>query len=154
MRQRLLVIDDDAACAEGVAELLRIRLPEAEVEIQTDPIAALRQILDGNYQVVITDVQMPRLDGLMLLAALHGVRPELPVILMTGTPEVTARQVPAAKAVLSKPIDRERLMQILRATLESQVSGPGAKEGGGAIHLTDHRDIERTRNRLAYRLMC
>ncbi|HEX8960874.1 MAG TPA: ATP-binding protein [Geobacteraceae bacterium] len=80
----VLVVDDDPSTLAAVTSVLResgFRTVAAE-----RPSEALHVLADGcsRFDVVLTDVIMPGESGVDLLAMIHGLRPELPVILMTG----------------------------------------------------------------------
>lgn len=79
---RVLVVDDDAE----IRALLRRHLQRVgyTVEEAEDGEGALEQVSKAAPDVVITDMVMPRLDGLGLLRALRGLDPDLPVIVLTG----------------------------------------------------------------------
>jgi CheY-like chemotaxis protein len=73
------------------------------------------------FDVLLTDVVMPRMPGTELAARVHALRPELPVLLMTGyTPmDLLARGLQATHGMLlTKPFDGETLIAAVRAALE------------------------------------
>jgi CheY-like chemotaxis protein/anti-sigma regulatory factor (Ser/Thr protein kinase) len=79
--KRILIVDDDP----DVHQFLNIALRESgrEIESAYDGLEALIKIESGHWDLVLTDVMMPRMDGLQLLDHLRMVRPELPVVVMT-----------------------------------------------------------------------
>jgi DNA-binding NtrC family response regulator len=81
-KARVLVIDDDASALYG----LRTALESLGYEVMAAQTAAegIRLGQTGQFDVVLTDWQMPDLDGLDLIKALHAARPGLPIILITG----------------------------------------------------------------------
>jgi two-component system, cell cycle sensor histidine kinase and response regulator CckA len=72
--------------------------------------------------VVVSDIVMPRVNGVELLETLSVTHPELPVVLMSGyaTPELTELGIAAPCAVLSKPFSAERLLDEVRRCLRSR----------------------------------
>ena len=64
--RRVLVVDDDPMVATAVAEYLEATSERLEVVHTTAPTAALER-LDGSFDCVVTDYEMPRLDGLSLI---------------------------------------------------------------------------------------
>src|SRR5713101_5368631 len=82
MAERILVADDDPSSLEGLRVLLAIW--GYEVETASDGWVALQKISAVEPKAVITDVVMPKLNGLELLGALRIERPGMPVIVLTG----------------------------------------------------------------------
>ena len=93
--ERLLVVDDEPVIARVVSEQLR-RLGY-HVTAVNDPEEALELLAEepDEFDLLLTDLQMPRMDGVELAARAGQVRPELPVVLSTGNrwsvPQSTAR---------------------------------------------------------------
>jgi CheY-like chemotaxis protein len=81
----VLVVDDDPDLT-AVAGAYLGRLDGVSVETGTDPRETLGRV-DGSVDCVVSDYEMPGMDGLELLAAVRDVRPDLPFVLFTGTAE-------------------------------------------------------------------
>ena len=118
MAERILVADDDPSSLEGLRVLLAIW--GYEVETASDGWVALQKISAAEPKAVITDVVMPKLNGLELLRALRIERPGMPVIVLTGQGSLDtllrARQQ-GAYAYLLKPVDVGRLKRVLASAL-------------------------------------
>jgi len=104
---RILVVDDDAAIREALSDTLS--LEGYTTETAADAHAALSILLSGQHvDLVISDVQMPQVDGLSLLNSVREARIDVPVMLMTAygsiDQAVTALQSGACD-YLSKPLD-------------------------------------------------
>lgn len=124
MAQRILVADDDLSSLEG----LRVLLANwgYEVETAADGRAALQKISAAEPKAVITDVVMPRMNGLELLSALHAERPGVPVIVLTGQGSLdtlTRARKQGAYACLLKPVDIGRLRSVLASALAQPQGG-------------------------------
>jgi len=81
---KVLAVDDDPAALDLVRAALE---PEGfDVRTTTSSVAALQMVLDGQYDIVVSDVVMPELDGLQLAEMIHAnVRTErLPILLVTA----------------------------------------------------------------------
>src|SRR5581483_10136891 len=108
----ILLVDDDALLRRSTARLLR--QAGHRVDEQPDGEAALQALSKGNYDVVLTDLSMPRLDGLELLRRIRSFDSELPVILVTGAPDlgsaVEAVELGATR-YLTKPFRHEALKE-------------------------------------------
>lgn len=115
----VLVVDDEACVRDVVAGLLRDA--GYEVEAAADASAAVAIVERTEVDAVLTDVGLPGVSGLDLLATLRRCRPALPVLVMTGDPtEVGAlcANLFGAIGYLSKPLDVAVLLdQVRSATL-------------------------------------
>lgn len=118
--QSILVVDDDPAIAQMTMRMLR-RLGY-EAHACTDPISAL-EIVRGEparFDLLITDLTMPRMTGLEFARAVLAVRPELPILLMTGySASMTAEQFRAIgiREVVLKPLTLRELAETVEHTL-------------------------------------
>jgi FixJ family two-component response regulator/anti-sigma regulatory factor (Ser/Thr protein kinase) len=114
--RRLLVVDDDAALLQALPETLRLRMPETQVETAASAAAALARMGAADYDAVITDIKMPGMDGLGLLARIRELQPDTPTLIITGHGEhdlaVQALRL-GAFDYLSKPLDRDYLIAAL-----------------------------------------
>jgi len=137
--ERLLIIDDEPAIGRVLAQHLE-RLGY-RVTTSTDPEEALEVLTEDptEFDLAITDLQMPRMDGVQLAARLAAVRPSLPVVLITGNRmSVPASVMRAAgvRAVVDKPFQIRELSQAVRAALDGdlpEVPLPGAAEAGRTL---------------------
>jgi CheY-like chemotaxis protein len=105
--ERVLYVDDEAALAEMGRKILE-RLGYS-VETQTSPAAALQQVraTPARYDLVITDLTMPGMTGTQLAHELLAIRPDFPVILITGySATLTTERVQALgiRDLILKPI--------------------------------------------------
>lgn len=119
---RILVVDDEAP----VRDILRKGLTQIggyHVEIAENGVEAIEKIEKDVFDLVLTDVKMPQMDGIDLLKTIKGTRPEVSVILMTayGSIEtaVEAMRI-GANDYITKPVDlNELLIHISKAQKES-----------------------------------
>ncbi len=115
---RILVADDEPLVVSG----LRRWLDQAgyQVSMAHGGREAVRLASERHFDVVVTDIHMPDMDGLELLRTLRGLDEDVAVVLMTGDPRVetavSAVELGASQYLL-KPIDHERL----RRTIERAV---------------------------------
>ncbi len=115
---RLLVVDDDTASREAVAEALRAE--GYTVETAAGGRAALALCRERIFDVVVSDIRMPDLDGLSLLRGLRETHPQLSVILMTafGTVEAALEAIKqGAYDYVSKPLRLDELLLTVRRAL-------------------------------------
>ena len=114
----ILVVDDDLGVCQSLGELLRHE--GADVTVVTSAADALAVIDLQRYDLVISDVVMPDMDGYDLYMELKERRPDLPVILMTGylydRDHVIKRSKLAGldtRVLFKKPLDPDKLKQII-----------------------------------------
>jgi len=126
MRQneaRILLVDDDEATLEALTEAIGLRLGHATVHRATSSLAAIQQVRADSYDLVVSDILMPGTDGLGFLKEVQEIRPDLPVILVTGHPErEEAALYGGAYAFLEKPLNITRLISVMRAALDRRPS--------------------------------
>ncbi|HVI56002.1 MAG TPA: sigma-54 dependent transcriptional regulator [Luteibacter sp.] len=120
--KRILVVDNEAK----MRRILELSLKSMghEVEQAGDGQEALAKIESGSFDLVLTDLRMPRLDGIGLLAALRDADNDIPVIVMTayGTIEtaVAAMKVGAADYII-RPFEMETIEMAVTRALTMQV---------------------------------
>lgn len=117
----VLIVEDDAATRRLYKFMLTNGgYPVIEAE---DGVAALEQLAKHHCELVITDMNMPRMDGMELIQSIRRDYPDMYVILITafGTPdtEKQARRI-GANDYLAKPFDFEELERRVRAFFESR----------------------------------
>lgn len=81
-RPRVLVADDEAAIRDLLQKTLA--LADYEVDVAHDGRAALERLRAGAYDLLITDLKMPGVDGLAVIREARRYRPDLPIIIITG----------------------------------------------------------------------
>jgi DNA-binding NtrC family response regulator len=120
MKARILLIEDDAGTASALQKVLREEDYLVDVAARGDD--GLRRALGQPYDVVITDLKLPGLGGLELVAQLHAAQPRLPIILITahGTTEtaIEATKLGAFEYLL-KPFEADELFDLVAAAVGS-----------------------------------
>jgi putative two-component system response regulator len=122
-KPRVLCVDDEPVILQILSRLLEVQ--GFEPVTCGDPGDAMATFKESNFDVVITDVHMPGMDGLALMRALREHQPELPVVIVTGHGTVdTAIQAlrEGASGMLVKPFTGEELLaEVKRALSVSQM---------------------------------
>src|SRR5437899_10104581 len=122
---RVLIVDDDAALLQALPEALRLRMAEVTVETADSAAAALDRIAARDYDAIVTDIKMPGMDGLALLAQIRGRRPDTPILIITGHGEydLSVRALRArAYDFIQKPIDRDHFVASLYRAMRTNES--------------------------------
>jgi DNA-binding NtrC family response regulator len=148
----VLIVDDDPALLQALPEALRIRIAGLTVDTADSGAAALEQITARDYDAIVTDIKMPGMDGLELLAEIRTHRPDTPILMITGYGELDL-VVQALRAgaydFIRKPIDRHWFVAALRRAMEARELSRRVKgqQLGLERHLNELETIveERTR---------
>ncbi len=117
----MLVVDDDEALLEAIQDTIRWRLPDVSVSTSNSAQEALRLLNLHSYDVTLSDVRMPSMDGYRLLSQIRNLWPTMPVLLMSGHLDATSEGDPkhaGAFAILNKPLDRDVLISHLQRALQ------------------------------------
>jgi DNA-binding NtrC family response regulator len=114
MRKRVLIVEDELR----QAKLWRAKLEEEgyKIDLAENGKEACDKMLKENYQLILTDIRMPNMDGLQLLDWIRERDKELPVIMITAYADVDSAVRAMKKGAydyIKKPIDLEELTQII-----------------------------------------
>jgi DNA-binding NtrC family response regulator len=128
MNARVLLVDDD----ENTCELLESTLPSRGFAVvsETSAEAALARLADEEFEAVITDIHMEGIDGIELCGRVRSLRPDLPVLMLTGHASIDAA-VSALRAgaydFITKPIDIELLSPAITRAVQRHRLGAEVK---------------------------
>jgi len=120
---RILVAEDDKAVREFVARALRHS--GHEVVTADDGLDALARIDKEEFDLLITDIVMPGLDGIALALKLSKDRPELPILMMTGyaAERQRAHNLDALiHRVVSKPFTLQQICEAAEEALSADAA--------------------------------
>lgn len=120
MTERILVIDD------GLDMLMLIRMiiedsTDYEVETTNNPSEGLKMLAERDYDLVITDLKMPGMDGLEVSEELWKIKPDIPVIIITayGSPEAADEALKKGVAdFITKPFRKDTMVFTMNRVLE------------------------------------
>ena len=116
----LLLVDDDPAVHELLAAVLR--KPEWEIDSAFDGLEGLARIQARPYDLVLTDVRMPGMDGLELLSRIRELRPDAKVMVMTAesTPANVVRAIrERAFSYFSKPFSPSTVAEMIALAVDA-----------------------------------
>jgi DNA-binding NtrC family response regulator len=120
-RPRLLVIDDDRLMRKLLGRLLTGKGYDAVVA--EDGAQAQELFAQESFDLVLTDVNMPKVDGLAVLKQIRERDPDMPVIMFTGSPSAASAMGALrleATAYLIKPIDPAKLIAEVEKALKQR----------------------------------
>jgi DNA-binding NtrC family response regulator len=120
MRPTALLVDDDPTTLVALPDTLKCRLPLLRVETTTSVVDALARLEGRPYSVLLTDLRMPRMDGLSFLHEVKQRHADTPVVIMSGTHDLAVvMQAFEAGAFdfLPKPLDRDDLSTTIQLAL-------------------------------------
>jgi len=118
---KILLIDDEKSIRRSLREILEFE--KYQVEEAEDGLIGLAKITAEQFDVVLCDVKMPKLDGLELLQKLSAEGNETPLIMMSGHGNIETAVDAVKKGAydfLTKPVDLNRLLVTLRNALDKQ----------------------------------
>ena len=122
MENRILVVDDEKEIREMLLKALT-RLTEFRVELAGDGEEALKKIKQENFDLVLTDLKMPKKDGLQLVADIAKSKPEILTVVMTGHGTIDSAleaMKQGASDYLLKPLNLEEIVVRLRKVLDER----------------------------------
>jgi DNA-binding NtrC family response regulator len=122
MSGRILIIDDEK---DMLALLKRILAEETQHEVvtETNPVTALELFKEKPFDLVITDLKMPRMDGIKVLETVKKVSPDVSVVILTAfaTIETAVEAIrKGAYDYITKPFRRERILLTVDKVMQWQ----------------------------------
>src|SRR2546429_8582221 len=120
-KARILIVEDEESTRELFAELLQRW--GYDVDQTADGHAALKIAAEMHPDVIISDLVMPKLDGLALVRALREEQPDTPVVIITGKGTIDAAVEAVREGVfdfVEKPLDPAGLKVMLQRALEKK----------------------------------
>lgn len=119
-RQRVLFVDDEQAILEGLKAVLRPQRREWDMVFALGGPAGVHEIENSKFDVVVTDMRMPMIDGAALLTRVKELQPHAVRLVLSGqTDAQTAlKSVFTAHQFLAKPCDIEKLRNVVKRCCE------------------------------------
>jgi two-component system nitrogen regulation response regulator NtrX len=118
---KILIIEDEAAIRRVLAKILSEENDSYQVEDAEDGLQGLEKIKNNDYDLVLCDIKMPKMDGVEVLEAVKKIKPEIPMVMISGHGDMeTAIQTMRLGAFdyISKPPDLNRLLNTVRNALD------------------------------------
>ena len=120
---KILVVEDEAAIRRVLIKILSEESDTYQVEEAEDGLKGLEAIKNTDYDLVLCDIKMPKMDGVEVLEAAKKIKPEVPFIMISGHGDLdTAVNTMRAGAFdyISKPPDLNRLLTTVRNALDKK----------------------------------
>lgn len=120
---KILIIEDEPAIRRVLTKILIAESKSYEVEEAEDGLAGMEKIKDSDYDLVLCDIKMPKMDGVEVLEATKKIKPEIPMVMISGHGDLdTAVHTMRLGAFdyISKPPDLNRLLNTVRNALDKK----------------------------------
>jgi putative nucleotidyltransferase with HDIG domain len=117
-KRKILFVDDEVNVLQGLKRMLRPMRQEWDVSFSSGGEEALQILSEAEYDVVVSDMQMPGMNGAQLLGEVMQRHPKIIRIVLSGhsSKEATVKSVGVAHRFLAKPCDAEELRRTLNQT--------------------------------------
>ncbi|MFL1013305.1 sigma-54-dependent transcriptional regulator [Flavisericum labens] len=118
---KILVIEDEAAIRRVLVKILSEENDTYKVEEAEDGLSGVEKIKNEDFDLVLCDIKMPKMDGVEVLEAAKKIKPEIPIVMISGHGDLdtavnTMRM--GAFDYISKPPDLNRLLNTVRNALD------------------------------------
>jgi len=118
---KILIIEDEAAIRRVLTKILSEESDTYDVIEAEDGLEGIEKIKKDDYDLVLCDIKMPKMDGVEVLEALKKIKPEVPIVMISGHGDLdTAVNTMRLGAFdyISKPPDLNRLLNTVRIALD------------------------------------
>ncbi|UNY97392.1 sigma-54 dependent transcriptional regulator [Zhouia spongiae] len=120
---KILIIEDEAAIRRVLVKILAEENGEYQVEEAEDGLSGIEKIKKEDYDLVLCDIKMPKMDGVEVLEAVKKVKPEVPFVMISGHGDLETAvntMKMGAYDYISKPPDLNRLLNTVRNALDKK----------------------------------
>ena len=136
MKKKVLIVDDEPSVGELLRDFFGRFQHGHQYEISTarDGAEALMLLLRQDFDLVLLDMNMPRLSGLALLKEMRGLRIKVPVLIITGNQDAKVAADAISAGVLAyvpKPFDLPQLEHLVALALPRQQRATGGAAATG-----------------------
>ena len=118
---KILIIEDEAAIRRVLTKILSEESVTYQVEDAEDGLQGLEKIKNQDFDLVLCDIKMPKMDGIELLEAVKKIKPEIPMVMISGHGDMETAihsMKLGAFDYISKPPDLNRLLNTVRNALD------------------------------------
>jgi DNA-binding NtrC family response regulator len=138
----ILVVDDEASIRNVLRDILEME--DYEVEEAKDGIEALAKVKINKFDVIISDIKMPKMDGMDVLERIQVLAPDIPVIMISGHGSIETAVDAVKKGAfdyISKPLDMNRILITIRNAMDRSSLVAETKTLKKKIRKTNAQDI-------------
>ena len=121
---KILIIEDEAAIRRVLSKIISEENESYQVEEAEDGLLGIEMIKNTDYDLVLCDIKMPKMDGVEVLEKAKKIKPEIPIVMISGHGDLdTAVNTMRLGAFdyISKPPDLNRLLNTVRNALDTKV---------------------------------
>lgn len=118
---KILVIEDEAAIRRVLVKILSEENDSYQVDEAEDGLIGIEKIKKEDFDLILCDIKMPKMDGVEVLEAVKKIKPEIPMVMISGHGDLdTAVNTMRLGAFdyISKPPDLNRLLNTVRIALD------------------------------------
>lgn len=118
---KILIIEDEAAIRRVLSKILSEENDSYKVEEAEDGLQGVEKVKNEDYDLILCDIKMPKMDGVEVLEAVKKIKPEIPMVMISGHGDLeTAINTMRLGAFdyISKPPDLNRLLNTVRNALD------------------------------------
>jgi two-component system nitrogen regulation response regulator NtrX len=120
---KILIVEDEAAIRRVLVKILSEENDSYQVDEAEDGVVGLDKIKNNDYDLVLCDIKMPKMDGVEVLEEVKKIKPEIPMVMISGHGDMeTAIHTMRLGAFdyISKPPDLNRLLNTVRNALDKK----------------------------------
>lgn len=120
---KILIIEDEASIRRVLCKIIAEENSEYKVFDAEDGVQGLEKVKNEDFDLILCDIKMPKMDGVEVLEAVKKIKPEIPVVMISGHGDletaITTMRL-GAFDYISKPPDLNRLLNTVRNALEKK----------------------------------
>jgi two-component system C4-dicarboxylate transport response regulator DctD len=119
----ILLVEDDADLRKTFSVILK--KCGFDVTSVSEGLSAVRTFLNGNFEAILMDINLPGINGIDSMHLIHALNPDVPVILLTGCTDYGLRKTTmqeGAYCLLEKPVHIDKLVETIKHAAYSVIS--------------------------------
>ncbi len=120
---KILIVEDEASIRRVLVKILSEEDKSHQISEAEDGLAALDKIKKENFDLILCDIKMPKVDGIEVLEFSKKIRPEVPIVMISGHGDLDTAVDSMKKGAydyISKPPDLNRLLNTVRNAIDKK----------------------------------